>query len=466
MRLPPVVSRAFLAGALLGLAAPGFTAGGGGPVGGGGGGGGGGGSGGGGGGGGGSNGGGGSSSSVDANMPGEVLVKLKSTDALQPLLAKYPLTLVSRFGARPIYRLKVIGAVRVQDVLAGLVQEPGVMIAEANTTHRSPEARKNVPWTIGTPQAYAAQWAPKALRLAEAQAIATGAGIRVAVIDTGLDRHHPLLAGRLLPGFDFVDNDNDPSEVGSVANAGFGHGTHVAGLIAMVAPGAKIMALRALDPDGVGNAWVLGEALLYAIDPDGDPTTDDGAHVINLSLGSLVRTRLFDSLAQIAGCAAAVPDDPIGDRSDPGYNDDLIRCSTGHGAVVVAAAGNDASVSVRQYPAAEGANGLLSIAASNAAAKLATFSNFGSWIGMAAPGDAITSSLPGGRYGTWSGTSMAAPLAAGSAALLRSLDHTLPPSEVVKRLKRASAMLCGTSLRQVDAAAALTNVVPPPIHCP
>ena len=454
MRLPPVVSRALLALALLGLTAPGFTAGGGGAVGSGGGGGGGGG------------GGAGGSSSVDAEVPGEVLVKLKSTDALQPLLAKYPLTLVSRFGARPIYRLKVIGAVRVKDVLAGLVLEPGVMIAEANTTHRSPEARKNVPWTIGTPQAYVAQWAPRALRLHEAQAIASGAGMRVAVIDTGVDRHHPLLAGRLLPGFDFVDNDNDPSEAGSVVNAGFGHGTHVAGLIALVAPGAKIMALRALDPDGVGNAWVLGEALLYAIDPDGDPTTDDGAHVINLSLGSLVRTRLFDTLAQIAGCAAAVPDDPIGDRSDPGYNDDVIRCSTGHGAVVVAAAGNDASVSERQYPAAEGASGLLSIAASNAAARLAPFSNFGTWIGMAAPGDAITSSLPGGGYGTWSGTSMAAPLAAGSAALLRSFDRMLAPSDVVKRLKRASAMLCGTALRQVDAAAALTNVVPQPIRCP
>ncbi len=410
-------------------------------------------------------GGGGGSGSVDPDMPGELLLKLRSTDALTPLLAKYPITLVGRFGARPIYRLKVIGAARVKDVLAGLLLEPGVMIAETNTTHRSPEARKNIPWAIGTPQAYATQWAPQALHLAQAQRWATGAGVRVAVLDTGVDRNHPLLAGRLLPGFDFVDFDNDPSEVGSTANAGYGHGTHVAGLVAMVAPGASIMPLRVLDADGVGNAWVLAEALLYAVDPDGDPNTDDGAHVINLSLGSLARTRIFDTIALIASCAAAVPDDPVADRSDPGYRDDLIRCGASNGAVVVAAAGNDASSSVKEYPAAEGAYGLLAVAASNASRRLAGFSNFGSWIDLAAPGDNITSAVPGG-YGTWSGTSMAAPLAAGTAALLRSQDLSLAPAEVVRRLKRTASALCGSSLHQVDAAAAVSNVAPAAIACP
>jgi subtilisin family serine protease len=398
-------------------------------------------------------------------MPGEILVKLRSTDALAPLLAKYPLTLVGRFGARPIYRLKVIGSAPVKDVLAGLVLEPDVMIAEANATHRSPEARKNVPWTIGSPVAYATQWAPQSMHLAQAQQLASGAGVRVAVLDTGIDATHPLLAGRLLPGFDFVDFDTDPSEVGSPASAGFGHGTHVAGLVAMVAPGASIMPLRVLDADGVGNAWVLAEALLYAIDPDGDPTTDDGAHVINLSLGSLSRTRIIDTIAQIASCAAAVPDDAIGDRSDPGYRDDDIRCSGSKGAVVVAAAGNDASTSVREYPAAEGAYGLVAVGASAANGRMAGFSNLGSWIAFAAPGDAITSAVPGG-YGTWSGTSMASPLVAGTAALVRSLDLQMAPADVVRRIKRNSATLCaGAQLRQVDALGAVSNLTPPPVVC-
>jgi subtilisin family serine protease len=375
------------------------------------------------------------------------------------------LTLASRFGARPIYQLRAIGSADVQTVLAALALEPEVMIAETNATHRSPEARGNQPWAIGNPGDYVEQWAPKGMRLPWAHRLNRGAGVRVAVLDTGVDTSHTLLAGRLLPGFDFVDYDNDPSEVGTIANLGFGHGTHVAGLVALVAPAAKIMPIRVLDADGVGNAWVLAEALLYALDPDGNPNTDDGAHVINLSLGSLNRTRLMDTIALIASCGAEIDGDPIADRSDPGYDDDRSRCAAGNGAVIVAAAGNEGSPNVKEYPAAEGAYGLMSVGASTSAHKLALFSNSGSWVDIAAPGQGITSAVPGG-YGTWSGTSMAAPLAAGTAALLRSLDPSMAPRDVITRIKRASSGLCGTNLRQVDALAALTNVVPAAPNCP
>ena len=405
------------------------------------------------------NAGGGGGGGGDGDVPGEILVKLRNGDALKVLLRKYPLTLVDRFGSRPIFRLKVIGNVASTDLLAALALEPEVMLAEGNAIHSSPEARRNAPWAIGTPGDYAAQWAPQAMHLAAAQSVASGAGVRVAVLDTGVDRNHPLLAGRLLPGFDFVDFDTDPSEVGSVANLGFGHGTHVAGLIAMVAPNAQIMPLRVLDADGVGNAWVLAEAMLYAIDPDGNPATDDGAHVINLSLGSLTRTRLLASIASIIGCEAQVADDPISDRSDAGYGDDESRCKRANGAVVVAAAGNDSSANVKEYPAAEGAHGLLSVGASNAAGRLAGFSNNGSWVMLAAPGEGITSAVPGG-FGTWSGTSMAAPLAAGTAALIRSMDLRKTPKDVVRQLLRNTTTLCGTALRQVDAAAAVNNTAP------
>jgi subtilisin family serine protease len=403
--------------------------------------------------------------SKDTELAGELLVKLRSGDAIGAVLQRYSLSLVSRFGARPIFRLKVIGAVRVKDVIAAMATDPDVMLAEPNPTNRSPEARGNNPWAIGTPGGFVAQWAPQAMHLAQAQARSRGAGVRVAVLDTGVDFNHPLLAGRLLPGRDFVDGDNDPSEVLGPRLGAYGHGTHVAGLIAMVAPDARIMPLRVLDTDGVGNAWVLAEALLYALDPDGNPDTDDGAHVINLSLGSMARTRLMDTIAQIAGCAPAVADDPVGDRSDPGYADDERRCARGNGAVVVAAAGNEASGSVKEYPAAEGAYGLLSVAASNPGNRVAAFSNFGTWVDMAAPGEGITSAIPGGLYGVWSGTSMAAPLTAGTAALVRSLDLKLAPKDVVQRLKRTAAVLCATNLRQVDAQAAVADTVPPSSSC-
>ena len=404
---------------------------------------------------------------IDPGLPGEVLVQLASTATLGPLLAKYPLTLVSQFGARPIYRLKVVGLADANSTIAALLLEPGVLNAEPNFIHQSPEARKVNAWAIGTPAAYTAQWAPEALRLPEAQRLTTGAGVRVAVLDTGVDRLHPVLAGRLLPGFDFVDFDNDPAEVGSRADISFGHGTHVAGLVALVAPSAQIMPLRVLDAQGVGNAWVLAEAMLYAVDPDANPATNDGAQVINLSLGSLSRTHLLDTIAKLATCAipAAVvlPTDPL---ADPGYNGDRQRCNAFSGAVVVAAAGNDASDSEREYPAAEGAYGLLAVTASDAALRIASFSNFGSWVHIAAPGEGITSAVPGGGFGTWSGSSMAAPLAAGTAALVRALNPAMTPRDVTRRLTRISANLCGTRLRQIDAAAAVLDLLPADKPCP
>ncbi len=398
-------------------------------------------------------------------MPGEVLVKLRSSDALPALLTKYGLALISRFGSRPIYRLKIVGTARLGDVLALLANDPAVLVAESNLTQQSPEARRNMPWAIGNPQALAAQWAPQAMHLAQAQALSSGVGVRVAVLDTGVDGSHPLLAGRLLPGFDFVDYDADPSEPGQSNGGAWGHGTHVAGLVALVAPGAQIMPLRVLDGDGVGNAWVLAEAMLYALDPDGDPATNDGAQIINLSLGSLARTRIVEAVARLAACAPAVADDPVNDRSDPGYSADALRCANHGGSLVVAAAGNDGSSSSKQYPAAEGVESLVAVAASNASKHLAGFSNFGSWIGLAAPGDAITSALPGGRWGTWGGTSMAAPLVAGSAALLLAREPTLTPRALIDRLRRTASVLCASQLRQVDPLAALTNTVPPSASC-
>jgi hypothetical protein len=404
----------------------------------------------------------------DAEMPGELLVKLRSTQALGPLLRKHRLSLMSQFGARPIYRLKVIGLADVHDKITALSTELDVLIVEPNFVHQSPESRRrNVSWALGDPAAYATQWAPQALHLRAAHRVSIGSGIRVAVLDTGIDSRHPALAGRLTRGFDFVDFDTDPTELGSRANPGFGHGTHVAGLVALAAPGARIMPLRVLDTEGQGNAWVLAEAMLYAVDPDGNPGTNDGAQVINLSLGSTSRTHLLDTVAKLSACAIAAPVvDPADDLSDPGYNSDKERCASFGGALVVAAAGNDASRAVRQYPAAEGSYGLLAVAASSADGTLASFSNFGSWVHVAAPGEGITSAIPGGLYGTWSGTSMAAPLAAGTAALVRALYPRMAPKDVARRLIRMSSALCDGRLRQVDAAAALSNQLPAATACP
>jgi hypothetical protein len=406
-------------------------------------------------------------STADPEVPGEILVRLRSTADLQSLLIKYSLSLRGQFGSRPIYRLSVVGAAATAGVIGALELEPTVLDAEANVIHSSPEARRNSPWAIGTPSAYVAQWAPQAMRLPQAHALSQGAGVRVAVLDTGVDATHPALAGRLMAGFDFVDGDFDPSEVSAAGSLSYGHGTHVTGLVALAAPAATIMPLRVLDPQGLGNAWVLAEAMLHAVDPDHNPATNDGVQVINMSLGSTSRTHLFEAVTQLAACAIPAPTDPANTFTDPSYNLDRQRCDAFGGAAVIAAAGNDASVDARQYPAAEGAYGLLPVTASNAQRQLAPFANFGSWVDLAAPGEGITSTMVGGGYATWSGTSMAAPLAAGAAALLKAREPSLSAKDLVRRLERISAPLCATNAqRQIDAEAALRNVMPADVPCP
>jgi subtilisin family serine protease len=407
-----------------------------------------------------------------AAVEGEILVQLREGAQVAPLLVKHQLTLMARFGSRPIYRLRVIGSAKVKDKIEALKDEPEVRFAELNLRQEGPAPRKNVAWAIGDPQAAARQWGFDAVRLPEGHRLSRGAGVRVAVLDTGVDVRHPALAGRLLPGRDFVDGDSDPSEGGGPANRSFGHGTHVAGVVAMVAPAARIMPLRILDAQGSGNLWVLAEALLHAVDPDGNPGTNDGAHVINLSVGTLAKTKLFKTAIKLATCGKGGKADP-GDApdEDPAADgmltlDDMARCKGFGGAVVVAAAGNSGDDKVREYPAGEKSPYLLSVAASNEAGELAAFSNYG-WVKIAAPGEGVTSTVPGGGYATWGGTSMAAPFVSGAAALVRALDRRATADDVAKRLRESAQKLCGTSTRQLDIAAALGDEGPQiPRQCP
>ncbi len=395
--------------------------------------------------------------------PDEVLVKLRSPAALATIVSNFGVVQTTQFGSRPIYRLRLPANSNVDTVVNQLTGNADVLLAEPNYTHDTPEARKNLPWAFGSAGAYVAQWAPAAMHLPEAHLFAKGAGVRVAVLDTGVDLSHPVLVGKLLPGYDFVDGDADPSEVSctptpcSVAGLGYGHGTHVAGLIALAAPLAKIIPYRVLDPNGEGNAWVLVEALQRAIDPDGNAATNDGAHVINMSLGTATRTRILASIAKLFTCEPPDDTDPLLNFSDAGYDNDKARCANGTAPVIVAAAGNDGNSSVKEYPAAESVYGLISVGASNDSRRLATFSNSGSWVQVAAPGEGITSAIPTAAspsgFGTWSGTSMASPLVAGAVALLRSAQPEMAARDVVRRVARMTTPLIGTNIEQVNAAA-------------
>jgi subtilisin family serine protease len=223
----------------------------------------------------------------------------------------------------------------------------------------------------------------------------------------------------------------------------YGHGTHVAGLIALVAPEAKIIPIRVLDKYGLGNIWVLAEALAFAIDPDGDPATADGADVINLSLSTFRETKLIGNLLAKA-CGSGTSD---GEDFPVSANPYL---------VVVAAAGNGGD-DTEQYPAAENVDGLIAVAASTIDDTLASFSSRGSWIQVAAPGAAIISTVPNDQYATWSGTSMAAPIVAGEAALVRATFPYLSNKDIARHVQRMSVKLDGEVQYRIDAGIALTS---------
>ncbi len=391
-------------------------------------------------------------------LPNEVVIKLTSPMHLRLVAKRYNLSPqpIDRFGSRPIYRMRILdGAPPPQKAEQMLTDSRRrVQFAEPNFVITSPENRRES-WSIGEPGGGGAgNWYRNQIGLPEAHQITRGAGITVAVLDTGVDPSHPALAGKLIAGFDFVDFDNDPSEEGEhLINPGFGHGTHVAGLIAAVAPDAKIVPVRVLDENGIGNIWVLAEALEYVVnlDPDGNPATDDKVRVINMSLSTFRETDLIAELLENISCD--------GDDDDEDEPEDCLTIDR-DGIVIIAAAGNSGA-QIKEYPAAEAEeiDGVLAVGASTQTDARAPFSNFGEWIKVSAPGVDLISTVPFGIYGVWSGSSMSAPLAAGQAALIRAhyRDKDLTADEVVDRIIETSSNAPGEIGKRINLPASLTG---------
>jgi subtilisin family serine protease/fibronectin type 3 domain-containing protein len=259
-----------------------------------------------------------------------------------------------------------------------------------------------------------------------------GAGIRIAIMDTGVDLTHPDLTPNLDLGLGLNCITTGPPQ------DGHGHGTHVAGIAAAaangigvigVAPEARIVPIKVLDDTGQGEWSNLICAIDYVtgLDTDGDPTND--VRVANMSLGDT---------GSIGNCA------------DGGVRE-AICTSTAVGIVYTAAAGNstvDASTfipaafpevitvsSINDLDGEPGGNGGCWIWIFYCDDNLSEFSNYGSVIDVAAPGLEIYSDWTGGGYNTIDGTSMAAPHVAGVAALALAVRPSLSPSDVEALLK-------------------------------
>jgi hypothetical protein len=121
----------------------------------------------------------------------EIVLQLRPGHDIAAVAADYRLQPVARFGQRPIHRLQTTGGESVDAVLPQLQADARVLYAEANLVSETPEGRRGSVWAIGEAGDYQSQWVPQALRLPQAHAVSEGAGVRVAVLDTGVDLDHP-----------------------------------------------------------------------------------------------------------------------------------------------------------------------------------------------------------------------------------------------------------------------------------
>jgi subtilase family protein/Big-like domain-containing protein len=244
-----------------------------------------------------------------------------------------------------------------------------------------------------TDPSFSRSWALPKIEAPTAWDISTGDGVIVAVLDTGVDITHPDLAANMLPGWNMFDNNDDTADVHN-------HGTWVAGTIAAaanngagsagVAWSAEIMPVRISTPDGTAFISTIADGIRWA--------ADHGAKVVN------------NSYSGVAGSAAI--------RSAAQY----LR---NKGGVLVVSAGNTGS-RLNHSPS----DVILVASATDSSDQRPSWSSYGPYVDIAAPGVSIFTTSRGGGYSFVSGTSFSSPIVAATAALMFSANHELTPADL------------------------------------
>jgi thermitase len=248
---------------------------------------------------------------------------------------------------------------------------------------------------------YISQWHLRKIGGPLAWTLTTGsASVVVAVVDSGVYRDHPDLSSKLVPGWNFVKGNADTSDI-------LGHGTAVAGTVAAATNNgigvagvnwaSRVMPLVVVDADDFAAYSDIAAAIQYA--------ADHSVRIINVSIGGTNSSSTLQKAVDYAWSK---------------------------GAMVFASAMNS-GVSTPYYPAA--CTHAVAISATDSNDRLASFSNFGSWITLSAPGTNILTTANGGGYGFWNGTSFASPIAAGVAALILAANPALTNDAVLTLMK-------------------------------
>ncbi|MHC4426984.1 MAG: S8 family peptidase [Planctomycetota bacterium] len=338
-------------------------------------------------------------------VPGQIIVELSPGASIDEINADYGTALINSIDSEGLFLIDVPEGMDDEQLRDLLADDARVVETEENEWADTPEAVAGDTQSFFfyvPPSEYDAQYALGLLGLGPAHTVTTGSGMIVAVLDTGIDIAHDVLAGMVLPnGYNFVDGNDDITDVGNgidddadgAIDEMTGHGTAVAGVVAMVAPDAGLLPIKILDSDGVGDVFRTAQGIYYAV--------AQGTHVINLSIGTQSNNQILRTAIEAANQA---------------------------GIIVVASAGNMNRQHPAQMPA--GDENTIGVAATDAADVKGEFSNFGTHIGLSAPGTNIVTTTPENTYALCSGTSLSAAFVSGAAALVRAIDAQAPSEQL------------------------------------
>lgn len=336
-------------------------------------------------------------------VPNQVLVLYSETataDNKDAIVAANQLTVVGRNSVTGMYQYEVPSGSNLTTMINSLKASPYVADAEANVIGDIVLTPNDPSWSSTDNR-----WGYEKILAHTAWDITQGSSDAIiAILDTGIDPTHPEFSGRIVQGFDFVNNDTDPRD-------DHGHGTHVAGIAAAkgnngigmtgVCWECKIMPIKVANSQGGADLAQFVNGVTWA--------TSRGAKVISASL------RWFQSPGTLERKA--------------------IQDARNKGVVVVVAAGNESKDACSYTPA--GVTEAFTVGSTTSADARSSFSNYGSCVDIAAPGSSIYSTLPTydtsigtKNYGAMSGTSMATPFVSGLAGLIFSKNPSLTPAQV------------------------------------